>query len=304
MMPAKRECWWVIASSNVGEARCALVDDGADRLGLVGAPQQFLLLDGFGEQRRAGIDGQIVQHALGGTDGVGTLASDLACDLKGGGPRIVADPRRKAVTHRFPGGENPTRIGEFAQDIVAHEASEDWRSRHVRYQSPFDLHDRHSRVGRKETHVGAERELEAAAERDALDRGNHRHRKLPPAPHRLLREIGEPVGSDGKVALLPTRYPTTAAFLHGGEPAHVETGTKRAAFTGQYYRPQALFAGKPPGGRDQRLEHRGIERVHLVRPNQPNIGDPVRNRYRDALFHEMLPHSYSFAALQKGVVRI
>src|SRR6185295_3453214 len=32
------------------------------RLGLVGAAEQFLLLDGFGEQRRRWIDGQLVQH--------------------------------------------------------------------------------------------------------------------------------------------------------------------------------------------------------------------------------------------------
>jgi len=87
-----------MCASNVREARRALVDIGADRLELIGAAHQFHLLDGFGEQRRAGIDGKIVQQTLGGADRVRTLAGDLARDLEGRGARVVADPRRETVT--------------------------------------------------------------------------------------------------------------------------------------------------------------------------------------------------------------
>src|SRR6478672_11692919 len=67
--------------SNIREARRALVDIGTDRLKLIGPAHQFHLLDGFGQQCRAGIDGKIVQHALGGADRLGALACDLARDL-------------------------------------------------------------------------------------------------------------------------------------------------------------------------------------------------------------------------------
>ena len=74
---------------------------------LVGTAHQLLLLDRLGEQRRTGIDGKIVQHALGGADRVRALAGDFARDLEGGGARIVADPRGEAVTQRFLRREDP-----------------------------------------------------------------------------------------------------------------------------------------------------------------------------------------------------
>ena len=82
--------WCFRSSRNDGEnlprlrkPRRALFHIGAHGFGLVGAAQQLLLLDGFGEQRRTGIDGQFVQHALGGADRIGTLAGDFARDLEG-----------------------------------------------------------------------------------------------------------------------------------------------------------------------------------------------------------------------------
>src|SRR5882672_2052059 len=73
--------------------RRALLHVGADGLGLVGAAQQLLLLDGFGKQRRTGIDRQTVEHPLGGADCVRALAGDFARNLKSRGAGIVADPR-------------------------------------------------------------------------------------------------------------------------------------------------------------------------------------------------------------------
>ena len=249
------------------KSRRALFHVGADGFLLVGAAHQLHLFDGFGEQCRAGIDGQIVKHTLGGTDRLGTLAGDLARHLEGRRARVVADPRREAVAHSLLRGENPSRISQLAQDIVTHEAGEDRRARHVGHQSPFDLHDRHPRVGGEEAHVGAKRELEAAAKGDALNRRNHRHRKLPPAPHRLLGKIRQAMGARGKIALLATGYPVTPGLLHRGETPHIETRAERSSFAGQYYRSNSLFAGKPFCCSDNRLEHRGVERIHLVRPH-------------------------------------
>src|SRR6266404_3153109 len=112
------------------------------------------------------------------------------------------------------------------------------------------------------------------------------------------------MGAPGQVAVFAPGYPVTALLLHGGEPAHIEAGAKRAALTGQYYRPHAFFMGEPLGSGDQCIEHRGIQRIHLVRPHQTDIGDAVRNCYRDALLHGWFSLLFFFAALQKGAGRI
>jgi hypothetical protein len=109
------------------------------------------------------------------------------------------------------------------------------------------------------------------------------------------------MGAFGQVALLAAGYPVTAVVLHGGETSHIQAGAKGPALARQYYRPNPFFMSKPPRGGHQRVKHGGIERVHLVRPHQPDIGDTVRNRYRDALLHENFPPQLFFvAALQKG----
>src|SRR6185295_9767419 len=104
--------------------------------------------------------------------------------------------------------------------------------------------------------VGAERELEAAAERNPLDRGDDRHRKLAPAPYRLLRKIRQPVRACRQIALLATGDTVAAALLHCGKTAHIEPGAEGAALSGQYHRAQALLAAEPVDGPDQAIEHR------------------------------------------------
>src|SRR5262249_42682872 len=126
-------------------------------------------------------------------------------------------------------------MGRLARDVATHRAPRDRGARHIRHQPPFDLHDRHPRVGREETHVGAERELETAAKSHALDRGDDRYRQLPPAPHRLLREVGEPMRAPGQVAAFTAWYTIAPALLHGGEAAHIEAGAERASLTRQHH---------------------------------------------------------------------
>src|SRR5258707_947531 len=75
-------------------------------------------------------------------------------------------------------------------------------------------------------------------------------------------------GAHRRVALLPPASPVAATLLHRGEAAHVEPGAERTALAGQYYRSHAFFMRQPLSRGHQRIEHRGIERVHLVRPHQ------------------------------------
>src|SRR5207248_1451895 len=96
----------------VRKPRRALLQIGAHCLGLVRAADQLLLLDGFGKQRRARIDREIVEQALRSADCIGALAGDLARNIQRRSPRIVADPRGKSVSHSLLRGEDAAGIGE------------------------------------------------------------------------------------------------------------------------------------------------------------------------------------------------
>src|SRR5882757_481479 len=117
--------------SRLRKARGALFEIGADGFGLVGTAHQLHLLDGLGHQRRTGIDGQIVEHALAGADGVRILAGDLAREFEGRRTRILADTGGEAIAQRLLRRKNPPRVSQLAQNIVAHQAREDRRARHV-----------------------------------------------------------------------------------------------------------------------------------------------------------------------------
>jgi hypothetical protein len=114
-----------------------------------------------------------------------------------------------------------------------------------------------------------------------------------------LRKIGEAVGARGQVAFLAAGYPVAALLVHCSETSHVEACAKCTAFPGQYYRPEAFFVGKPAGSGNQRVEHRGIERIHLVRPNQPDVGDTLRNRHRHPVIHAKSPCCSSLLPLYR-----
>src|SRR6476646_4759028 len=88
-------------TNSVRILRRALLQIRPHRLGLVRTADQLLLLDGLREQRRAGIDREIVEQALRGADRIGALAGDLACDLKSRSARIIADAGRETVRQRL-----------------------------------------------------------------------------------------------------------------------------------------------------------------------------------------------------------
>src|SRR5262245_7475447 len=89
-----------MGSPRIRKARCALLHIRTDRLGLVRTADQLLLLDGFGEQRGSGIDGELVEHALGSADRVRALAGDLERKLERGRSRVVANPGGEAIGQR------------------------------------------------------------------------------------------------------------------------------------------------------------------------------------------------------------
>ena len=100
-----------------------------------------------------------------------------------------------------PGGE-----GQLLGHVGAHEPAEDQRAGHVGHQAPVDLADRQLGVGVHDADVGAERDLDAAAERVAVHGGDDRDRDLLPHPGHLLAEVGDaPVGHRRRVAGRPRR---------------------------------------------------------------------------------------------------
>ncbi|EKF25261.1 hypothetical protein C731_0693 [Mycolicibacterium hassiacum DSM 44199] len=67
------------------------------------------------------------------------------------------------------------------------------------------------------------------------------------------------------------REPLPVAHLL--EHAEVESGTEIGSGPRQHHRPQPRPLLQRLAGVDERLEHRGVERVSLVRPVHPHLGD-------------------------------
>ena len=76
-----------------------------------------------------------------------------------------------------------------------------------------------------------------------------------------------------------------AALFHRGEAVQIEAGAKPAAFAGQNHRAEAPFLAEPLGRGDERIEHRRVERIHLVGARQPNIGNATRNIHGNSIGH-------------------
>ena len=134
--------------------------------------------------------------------------------------------------------------------------------------------------------VGAERDLEAAAERGTVDRRDHGHLQLLPHPCDLLAEVRDapirvPDGAERAPALL--RGGARRVAGHGLEAPEVESGAEATALTGQHddaHGPVALQRFPRLG---DGLEHRAVERVQLVRAVQSHVGDAVDDGERDAV---------------------
>jgi hypothetical protein len=140
---------------------------------------------------------------------------------------------------------------------------------------------RQTRTRRDVAQIGAKSELEAAAEGDAVHRGDHGYGQLAPQPDDVLGIIGHAVRALGKIG----EWRDAAASGHGGDSLDVETGAKGGALAGEHHGAQASIIFEPRAGFGDRSEHSRIEGVHLVGAIEPDIGDAVCDREPDAIFH-------------------
>ena len=190
-----------------------------------------------------------------------------------------------AAIRGFPTVTSFQLFGPIAAHVLARQVAHQLRAGHVGDEAPLDLHHRHARVGRDVAHVGAQRDLEAAAERHAVHRGDHRHRHLAPDPAGILRPVGDAVGALRRGSRRArARSPRRAAFMRR-EVAHVEPGAEGPALAGQHDGAHALLGLQPLAGLDQALEHGVVERVHLVGADHAHVGDAVLEVDRDAVLH-------------------
>ena len=175
----------------------------------------------------------------------------------------------EAISQRLRAGEDAPGEGQLADHVGARQLAHQGDARHVGNEAPLDLEDRQPRVGRDIADVRAERDLKAAAERDAVDRRDHGNRDVPPDSAACWGALAIPWVRVTR----SERAASRAAARHRREPRLVQTRAKSAPGARKDDGAQAGLAPQPLARRDDRLEHRGIERVELVRSIEPDLGD-------------------------------
>jgi hypothetical protein len=136
------------------------------------------------------------------------------------------------------------------------------------------LADRPLGIARAEPDVGAERDLQAAAEGVAVHGGDHRDRQLLPHPADLLAEVGEArLGEPADVGGGPRAGSFAAGHL--AEHREVESGAERGTRSRQHHHPHALLCLESCAGLGDRRELLVVERVALVGTVEANVGDTV-----------------------------
>jgi hypothetical protein len=283
------------ASGRVGEGGRALLEVGPDGLDLVGAaaqgaesPRLFEELTGEVVVRRA------VQQPFGAPYRVGAVAGDLAGEFAGGSARVVGGAGGEADPGGLLTGQHAAGERELLCDVLADEADQGGGAGHVRDEPPADLQHRQLRIGRDDADVGAERDLQAAAERVPVDGGDDGLRHLPPDVHRLLPEVGDASRLAVRdVVQQPLRPLTVTGALpvagHGGEPGEVEPRAEGTSLTRQDDGPDGRVRRQRVTRLGERVERGHVEGVQLVGPVEPHIGDPFVHFHGDAVGHPGLP---------------
>jgi hypothetical protein len=223
--------------------------------------------------------------------------------LEGGRTRVGVDPGRQAQRHRLGPAHDPPGEGQLLGHVPAHEFGEQLGAGHVRHQAPADLQHRHPRVRGDDADVGAERDLQAAAQgvtghgRDDRDRDLRPDVRgaLPGAAGWALRAGPGRAGARRQVDL--DAEPLAGA--HRLEGAEVQARAEVRSLPGQHDRPDARLGLEPLARRDQAGEHRPVQGVALVRPGHADLGYPVGDRHRDPLFghHRSLARVSTWAYL-------
>ena len=164
---------------------------------------------------------------------------------------------------------------------------------HVGDQAPLDLQHRQLHVGGDEAQVGAQGELEAAAEGHAVHRGDHRDGDLAPDHAGLLRAVRPALRALGREqaaevvagcrSARPRPWPGSLPMSSPAQNARPSPDSTTARTPGSRLQPLA--------GLDQGREHGVVEGVHLVGAHQAHVGDAFVQINRDAIFHERSSHS-------------
>ena len=139
--------------------------------------------------------------------------------------------------------------------IETDERGEHLRAGHVGHDAPPDLERAEPRIGRDDTDVGAERELQATTECGTVDRGNHRDREVRPHPHHPLRELGDRPETGDRIA---------AGIGHRLERREVEPGAEAAPYAGQHDCAHRRVVAHLLARGDDPLDHGRVERVDLL----------------------------------------
>ena len=118
-----------------------------------------------------------VVEPLGGAHRVGRAPGDLGGELLRRRQRVLGHARHEAERRGLGARDHAAGVGQLLRDVDRHEPRQRRGDAHVRHQAPLGLHHRQPRVGRGEADVGAQRDLQPAAEAVAVDRGDHRRRQ-------------------------------------------------------------------------------------------------------------------------------
>ena len=100
--------------------------------------------------------------------------------------------------------------------------------------------------------------------------GDDGNRQCAPTPHDVLKFVRNPVGAFGQ----PAGVQAGAAIAgHAAETLHVEPGAKRAALAGENDGAKTFLGRELGQSSREGVKHGGVERIHLVRPGEPDVGD-------------------------------
>src|SRR5271166_2397926 len=136
-----------------------------------------------------------------------------------------------------------------------------------------------------QTKVGGQSELKTATKRNPMHGCNDGYGKLAPLPDDMLHKIGQAMTASAEI----DRGNQALAPGERFHPLDVETGAKTAPFARDDDGSQALRLVQGGAGLFERVEHGRVERVKLVRPRKPDVGDAVFNRYANAVIHGVPP---------------
>jgi hypothetical protein len=101
----------------------------------------------------------------------------------------------------------------------------------------------------------------------------------------VLNIIGNAVRSPGEIGERQYAF----ASGHGRHSLDIESGTKGPTFTRQHHGAHARNLLETRADLGEGFEHGRIERIHFVRPIEPDVGDAIRYCQVDAILHAQSP---------------